>query len=235
MVQYKKLITKDVMNEPLVACLPANVLLTPTQVQECLQSDKVALRIQQKNVFPCSGDRVGVRLNLNVMKNTGQAIQTIHRGSGDGYKNNNGFYNGEAIGYAQAVSLKNAYFNVHQHGREQIALGQSFKHAMASVDGDFVSTEVDEKFVGTEIKFNPKNHHLFVDSNNHAVHFAEEVVVLGHRVYAKGVVYYRQDNAPKKKGSAPTQTLFRPAPTLSTNLLRARLQEQSPSSKSLVL
>lgn len=185
-------------------------LLPDEKVTEALHSDMTALKIIEKNMAPVQGDLIGVRLNLNVLKSTGLAIQTLHKKTNNlAYRRNKGFYNGEAIGYAQAVVLKNAFFNVSQTARENIATGVAHKFPMASVDGILESFEIPDSFEGVEIGFNPKTQHLFVDSNNCAIHSAEEVIVLGHRVYARGkIVYHTQLSAPEKTGSFPSQTVF---------------------------
>ena len=190
---------------------PYGSLLSAQSVEEALASDATAQRIMQKDEFPVIGEKVGVRLNLNVLKNTGCAVQTLHKATNKkGYKKNQGFYNGEACGYAQAVVIKNAYFNVSQSAREAIAEGRHHKFAMASVDGDFVSIEVPQEFEGIELRFNPKEQHLFVDANNHAVHYAQEVVVFGHRVYARGeIVYHTEITAPPRAGDFPSKTMFK--------------------------
>ena len=118
--------------------------------------------------------------------------------------------------------LKNAYFNVSQGGREAIASGRHHKFAMASVDGTLVSTTVPEGFEGIPVSFNPKSQHLFVDGEGHAIHSAEEVVILGHRAYARGqVVYHTERSAPRRRGDAPSQTAFKPVEPVSTARRRA--------------
>ncbi len=194
---------------------PYGSLLSDPCINEALNSDATARRIMQKNEFPNVGEKVGVRLNLNVLKNTGCAVQTLHKATNkNGYKKNQGFYNGEACGYAQAVMIKNAYFNVSQSAREAIAEGRQHKFAMASVDGEFVSIDVPKEFEGVQLRFNPKEQHLFVDENNNAVHYAQEVIVFGNRVYARGeIVYHTPTSAPQRAGDYPTKTTFKPAPT----------------------
>ena len=201
---------------PLSLASPPSQTLSDEDLQELLSGDKTALRIQEKGMFPKPDDLVGVRLNLNIFKSTGKAVQTLH-GCGDeagyrakeGYKKNKGFYKGQALGYAEAVVLRNAYFNVYQTAREEIATGKKNKYPMASVDGHLQSLMVPEDFEGIEVRFNPKDHHLFVDANNHAIRCAEEVVILGHRAYARGKIeYYTLENAPIKKGVAPSKTEF---------------------------
>lgn len=202
------------MNLPLVP-VPQDILLSPDKVAQVLEQDAVSARIMAEGGFPEAGDLVGVRLNLNVLKSTGVAIQTLHKATNAaGYKRNQGFYNGKACGYAQAVHLKNAFFNVQQGARESIATGQAPKSAMASVDGQLVKVQSPEGFEGVEIRFNPRTDHLFVDANGHAVQFAEEAVVLGHRVYAKGIRYHTELTAPPRAGDAPSNTQFKPSPAL---------------------
>lgn len=206
-----------------ISPVPADNLLSTAQVSQLLEQDATASRVLEKGLVPAAGDLVGVRLNLNVLKSTGQAIQTIHRATNArGYKRNQGFYNGEACGYAQAVVLRSAYFNVSQGGREAIASGRHHKFAMASVDGTLVSTVVPEGFEGIPVSFNPKSQHLFVDGEGHAIHSAEEVVILGHRAYARGqVVYHTEHSAPRRRGDAPSQTTFKPVEPVSTARRRA--------------
>lgn len=171
-----------------------------------LQNDSVAQRVIKRNDFPATGDLVGVRLNLNLLKSTGIAAQTLHRGSGMSYQKNTGLFRGLARGYAQVVHLKDAYFNVNQTSRENIAGGSQNKHPMASIDGLF-EQDNPEHFQGVEIRFNPKNHHLFVDEHGQAIHYAEEVLIIGHRAYARGhIIYHSLESSPKRKGDQPTQT-----------------------------
>jgi hypothetical protein len=194
--------------------VPQDQKLTSEQAHAVLATDVVAMRIMEKGAFPEAGDLIGVRLNLNVLRSTGVAMQTLHRASNDtGYQRNKGFYKGEACGYAQAVHLKNAYFNVQQSAREAIATGKQPKTAMASIDGELVRVESPEGFEGVEVRFNPRTDHLFVDQDGYAIQFAEEVVVLGHRAYAKGVQYHTDLTMPPRRGTAPSTTKIR-APEL---------------------
>lgn len=192
-------------------------------VTAAIQSDSVALRVMEKNKFPRKGQRIGVRLNLNVLKNTGVAVQTLHSATNKiGYTNNKGFYNGEAIGYAGAVLLKNAYFNVAQGAREAIAVGLQSKSPMASIDGQFV--EVLESFDASkdspvEVRFNPKTVHLFVDAGNMAVRRAEFVAIIGHRAYAWGSIeYHTEHTAPPRRGTAPSLAQLDITPKISVEM-----------------
>ena len=198
------------------------ITLDPNAVSTALESDAVARRIMAKGLFPVKGQRIGVRLNLNVLKNTGVAVQTLHAATNkQGYAKNKGFYNGEAIGYAGAVTLKNAFFNVEQSARESIAIGLQAKTPMASVDGQFIEAPLHismTEYEPKEVRFNPKSAHLFVDENNAAIRRAEYVTIVGHRAYAWGdIEYHTEETAPKRAGSAPsiallsaTQKIFTP-------------------------
>lgn len=208
----------------LTVAIPRDQIMPVQEVEKLLEKDVVAVRVREKGIAPVAGDLVGVRLNLNVMKTTGKAIQTLHLGTNQlGYRRNKGFYGGEACGYAQAVRLKNAYFNVSQGGREAIATGQHSKFPMASVDGELVSTQIPDDFEGVEIRFNPKAHHLFVDANDQGVHSAEDVIILGSRVYARGkVTYHTELSAPKRAGDYPSATKLLPAVSPIATPVRAR-------------
>jgi len=189
-------------------------LETPDQVHAALQADATARRILAKGMQPVEGELVGVRLNLNIIKSTGVRVHSIHRGTRNGgHTKGNGFYRGEVITYHQVVTLRHAWFNVHQAGREQIATGGN-KGPMASVDGEFVMPlEQEPDFGGVEIRFNPKDVHLFTDLEGYALQFAEEVTLAGHRAYARGLlVYHDETSAPARAGTAPSSVRYRPAP-----------------------
>lgn len=179
-------------------------------IAKALATDAVARRILAKGLSVQVGECVGVRLNINVMKSTGVAVHSIHRAtSKEGHRNGRGFYRGEVISYLPVVMLRDAFFNVHQAGREGIASGVMSKHPMASVDGTFVEQEQPINFDGISIGFNPKTSHLFIDEEGFAVQFAAEVTIMGHRAYARGVRYYQVANAPLKVGSAPSIARFK--------------------------
>lgn len=193
----------------------ADITLDPQTIAHALSTDAVARRIMAKDKFPLKGQRVGVRLNLNVLKNTGVAVQTLHAATNThGYTKNKGFHAGEAIGYAGAVTLKNAYFNVDQTAREAIASGMQAKTPMASVDGQFVEAPTDialSQTQPTEIRFNPKAVHLFVDDQNRAIRRAEFVTIVGHRAYAWGdIEFHTEVSAPKRAGDAPSLATLSP-------------------------
>lgn len=179
-------------------------LKTDDEVHTALNSDATSVRIMGKGHKFAEGEKTGVRLNINVLKNTKVPVLTMHSPTNKiGYKKNNGFYNGEAKEYKQAATLKNAYFNVNQGGREKIATGQQNKFPMASVDGE--NTNKKPNFDGVEARFNPMANHLFVDGHGKAIRSAEEVTLHGHRAYMRGKIeYHTQETAPKRSGDAPT-------------------------------
>jgi hypothetical protein len=181
-----------------------------SSIRVALQTDAVARRILAKAQSPEDGELVGVRLNINVLKRTGVAVHSLHKAtSKDGHTRGKGFYKGEVFAYLPVVTLRNAWFNVHQDGREAIASGLKPKFPMASVDGEFVRVKGKANFDGVEVSFNPKSVHLFVDSKNQAVSYAKEVTILGHRAYARGVHYFSRENAPTKTGGAFSGVVFK--------------------------
>lgn len=149
------------------------------------------------------GTKVGIRLNLNSsipdMPAGLNKLQTVH-------KNN---YNGKALSYQGAVTVEDAVFSVNQKGRQgigarvnQIDVPEAkSKFPAMSVDGKYTSSrnvldEMDDDVI--EIAFNPKNTHLFYDvSTGQAVKSADVATIIGDRVYAKGVTYWKKSEAPE--------------------------------------
>lgn len=176
-----------------------------------LKTDAVAKRILAKGQQLEVGQCIGVRLNLNVLKNTGVAVHTIHRAtSADGHTKGRGFYRGEVIAYQPVVVLKDAYFNVHQKMRQDIGAGIAAKGPMASADGTYQLTDASLSFDGVLLRFNPKREHLFTDEEGFAVQYAEHVTIMGHRAYARGTLrYFTSVSAPVKTGSAPSLVRFK--------------------------
>ena len=187
------------------------------RVAAALSSDRVATRVLSKGARPESGARIGVRLNINIARSTGVCVHSIHRGTASkGYQQGRGFFRGEVLTYLQVVTLRHAFFNVHQASREAIAAGTMTKAPMASVDGEFVSACRVSDFSGIEVRFNPKREHLFVDPEDFAIRYAEEVTLYGNRAYARGLVaYHDAQSAPARAGGCPTRARLRPAATRS--------------------
>ena len=183
---------------------------SPQQVHDALHTDATSLKIMSKGIKHPEGTKVGARLNLNVLKNTGVPVMTVHKATNKSeYKHGKGFYKGEAEGYHHVVALKNAHFNVDQSGREKIAKGEIAKHPMASVDGE-IQHPKEHNFDGVEARFNPTQHHLFVDTHGHAIRSAEHVTLHGHRAYLRGKIeYHTPETAPKRKGDHPSTSTFK--------------------------
>lgn len=178
----------------------------PALARAALANDPVSERVFAKKTPPKDGQLVGVRLNLNALKASGIAIQTLHRAPArDQRAKNKGFFRGEAIHYQEAVALANAYFSVDQSARELIATGARAKSPMASVDGAYDSSPI-ESLNGIEVSFNPVKTHLFTDQDGRAIRFAERVVIAGHRAYASGrVEWHTELTAPQRaEGAAPS-------------------------------
>jgi hypothetical protein len=182
---------------------------TQAEVDAALQNDKRSREIIAKGLQPKEGEKVGIRLNLNVLKNTGIPIQTVHKGDNSNYKKVNGkagFFSGQAINYAPAVTLKDVYFNTNQVGIYKIKNNITNKTPVASVDGQFQNVSLaDTNFDGVEIRFNPMSGGLFVTvDGGKPVRSVEEATIVGHRVYARGKVeYFTESNQPKP--FTPTQ------------------------------
>ena len=177
-------------------------------IDEALASEVTSTRIMAKRLAPVVGDIVGIRLNLNLMKSKGVPVQTVHAGNrSDGYKRNKGLYNRSAIAYQKAFTVENAYFNVSQKGREEVASGAVNKYPLASVDGTLV--DVAHDFSGIEISFNPKRVRLFCDSENRPIRFATQATIYANRIYVRGRVgYYTEETAPEKVGASPCNIKF---------------------------
>lgn len=185
------------------------LMVADAEVRTALEADATSRRILAKGRSPGNGDLVGVRLNINLLKSQGVPVQTVHAGNASGgHRRNKGFFNGEVLTYRKWVQLRDAYFNVHQTGREKIATGAESKYPMASIDGEYVSANR-VNMDGIEIRFNPNHEHLFTDMRGRPVRWAEEVTIYGHRAYARGMIeYYTERTAPAKVGDAPSAVAF---------------------------
>lgn len=170
--------------------------LNNREVNKALSTDATSRRIIAKNVDVKEGDKVGIRLNLNVMKNTGIPVQTVHEKSASG----------EALKYAPAIMVKNADLYVNQNARNKIVTFQENKFPMASVNGDFVSSNIEEmNFNGVKAFFNPFNHNVFVDAAGRPIKSASEATIVGNTVYLRGdIEYYSFDDPILDKGRMET-------------------------------
>lgn len=181
------------------------MIINDAEVERALAEDKVCARIMAKQLRPRAGDLVGVRLNLNIWKLRKVPVQTLHKGTGTGrHRQNAGFYGGSVLWYQKTVSLSDCYLNVAQLGREKIASGAESKHPIASADGVLLNDEA-HSFEGLEVRFDPHVTHLFIDTNNRAVRWAEQVTLYAHRVYCRGkILYHTETTAPPKAGPSPS-------------------------------
>lgn len=171
------------------------------EVKKAVYSHGQSRKIMEKGISHPNGTKVGVRLNLNVLRKTKIPIQTLHKGSA---KAEDGSFKGDAEGYQGVVHLKNASFHVSHKERELVANDIKQKNSLASTDGNIYHPDK-PNFDGVEARFNPKTTHLFVDGNNHAVKSAEDVTVHGHRVYMRGkITYHTPETAPERPAFSST-------------------------------
>lgn len=174
-------------------------------VQEALASDKRSMQILAKGNKIADGQVVGIRPNLNVLKNTGVLTQTVHAGSPGKYKAGTTFADKEALTYLPFAVVRDANLTVNQLARKQIASGEVAKFPMSSVDGKFVARPGSDAYDGVELKFNPRREHVYVDPDGRPVKRVEEATVAGvgpaARVYARGKIeYYDESDFPQPLG-----------------------------------
>ena len=163
------------------------VVITDKMVDEALSTDATSRRIINKGVQLTEGQQVGVRLNLNVMKNTGVPVQTMHDKNATG----------EALKYAAVVTVKNPVLAVNQNARKKIMTFQENKFPMASVNGEFLSDKIQNaSFNGVKAFFNPFKHNVFVDAQGRPIKSAEEATIVGNTVFLRGDIEYYDFNDP---------------------------------------
>ena len=136
-------------------------------------------------------------MNLNVLKNTGVPVQTVH----------NKTASGEALDYSGAVMVKNPFMYVNQGARKKILTFQENKFPMASVNGEFLTSDITQmSFDGVKAFFNPFKQHVFVDASGRPIKSAEEATVVGNHVYLRGKIeYYKADDPIIKEGFEETE------------------------------
>ena len=161
--------------------------MTKALVDDALSTDATSRRIIEKEIDIKDGQKIGVRLNLNVMKNTGIPVQTMHDKSAAG----------EALRYAPAVMVKNPKLFVNQNARRKILTFQENKFPMASVDGEFLTDRLDQmNFDGVKAFFNPFKHNVFVDASGRPIKSADEATIVGSTVYLRGNIEYYELSSP---------------------------------------
>jgi len=164
-----------------------DVKISDRKVMDALGTDATSRRILGKNSQLTEGQQVGVRLNLNVMKNTGVPVQTLHSKNATG----------EALRYAGVVTVKNPTLAVNQNARRKIFSFQENKFPMASVNGEFLTDKISESnFDGVKAFFNPFKHNVFVDAQGRPIKSAGEATIVGNTVYLRGDIEYYDYNDP---------------------------------------
>ena len=178
---------RTIENVPLVNTKTGKQAMSDDLVSDALQTDKTSVRIMEANNEVNEGDIVAVRLNLNVKKNTGVPVQTIHERTASG----------KALQYGGAVTLSNVTLDVNQNAREKIVTFRENKFPMAAVRGEFVSSGVDgANLDGVVATFNPFKQHLFVDAAGRPIKSAEEATVIGNTVILRGEIEYYDPSDP---------------------------------------
>lgn len=170
-----------------------DVKITDKAIADALSTDAASKRIMAKGIAVEPGRKVGIRLNLNVMKNTGVPVQTMHEKTASG----------EALQYAGAVTVKNATLFVNPEARKKIATFQDNKFPMASVNGEFVSSDINTlNYDGVKATFNPFLQGAFVDAAGRPIKSASEATIIGGDVYLRGEIeYFSADDAKLLQGS----------------------------------
>jgi hypothetical protein len=164
------------------------------------------------------GTKTGIRLNLQSslgdetmypelfekIGERGFKLQTVHPANQKGT-----IKYGQALSYVPFATVENAKFSVNQKARVAIASKAlklevpeaKSKFPSISVDGNYttkrnVLDELDDEVV--EIGMSPVNQHLFIDMRTgQAVESADIATIIGDRVYAKGVKYFKKTEAPE--------------------------------------
>ena len=144
-----------------------------------------------------------MRLNLNsVVPDAPKGLdklQTVHEKS----------FDGKVLSYQPYATVTDVTFKVSPAKRRNIAAKikglkvkeVEHKNPAMSVNGLLAQKEnvVIKGGRGVrEIGFNPMNNHLFIDmKTGQAVKGADVATVIGDRVYARGVTYWKKSEAPK--------------------------------------
>ena len=186
-------------------------VITQELANRALATHAKGARVEGKGIDLKPGDYIGARLDLPIRASSrgimegGVPLQAIHMGNASNYaREDGGFYGGKIAKYLPSVTMKNVKFRINQTEREEIAAGRK-KAPMGSADGQFVRSD-NPNFDGIELRFNPKREHLFIDAMGRAVKAADEVTVMGDRMYARGhVEYFGDEDFIQPKGVSPTQ------------------------------
>jgi hypothetical protein len=190
-------------------------VITQDLVNKALATHQKGARVEGKGIQLKPGDYIGSRLDLGIRGTSrtagimpgGVPVQAIHIGNQKNYeREDGGFWGGKIAKYLPSVTMKNVKFRVSQEEREEIAAGRK-KAPMASADGQFVRSD-NPNFDGIEMVFNPKREHLFTDALGRAIKYADEVTVMGDRMYARGhIEYYGDKDFVVPVGPSPSKAI----------------------------
>jgi hypothetical protein len=134
-----------------------------------------------KGKQPVVGQKVGVRFNLGVRDYGRRVVSSIHDKS----------FNGEVIDIVKAATVNDVKFSASKSSAKKIKEGESTKFPMASVDGSFVSNDVDKSVIenGQRVFFDPKITDFFYDKDGREVLSASRATVDGSKYFAEGLKY----------------------------------------------
>jgi hypothetical protein len=138
-------------------------------------------RVKGKGKEPSPGQKVGVRFNLNIYDYGRRNVLSVHE------KN----YNGEVIDIVKSSTVSDVKFSASKSGASKIKEGLSNKFPIASVDGNFVSSDADKTLTesGQRVFFNPRVADFFYDKDGREVLSASKATLDGSKVFADGLEY----------------------------------------------
>ncbi|NBW23589.1 MAG: hypothetical protein EBR82_88165, partial [Caulobacteraceae bacterium] len=138
-------------------------------------------RVKEKRKEPSPGQKVGVRFNLNIQDYGRKGVLSVHDKT----------YNGEVIDIVKSSTVSDVKFSASKSGASKIKEGLSNKFPIASVDGSFVSSDVDKALTenGQRVFFNPKIADFFYDKDGREVLSASKATLDGSKVFADGLKY----------------------------------------------
>ena len=138
-------------------------------------------RVKEKGKEPSPGQKVGVRFNLNIQDYGRKGVLSVHDKT----------YNGEVIDIVKSSTVSDVKFSASKSGASKIKEGLSNKFPIASVDGSFVSSDVDKALTenGQRVFFNPKIADFFYDKDGQEVLSASKATLDGSKVFADGLKY----------------------------------------------
>jgi DNA (cytosine-5)-methyltransferase 1 len=154
------------------------------------------------------GQMIATRLNINFLQNFRVPIQSVHATTASATRP----YDGKVIAYSHAITVNNPSFVVDQKAVHDISSGVKTKFPMAAVMGEYVKTATDKHLVsGEELRFNPKDTNLFVDSQGRPVKSVRgTVTAYGTKVYVHpgGQIEYWGSDAPQRYVAPQTEMAF---------------------------